>query len=154
MDKRLNPIEACNLVFVYGTLKKGFNNHHLLQIDDSIFKGHCTTGDKYHMFVEHSIPFVIRATDEDQQDAVKIEGELYEVNADTLQDLDELEGHPRFYRRQLVSVLVKESKVKKAKLAWMYIYPNMRIYNRNKTFTTWERTGNYQKKNYYNEPSL
>ena len=95
-------------VFVYGTLKKGYSNHHFLL--DASFIGQGRTQNKYTMYAD-SIPYVC-----EQPQTSYIYGELYLVNDDILQALDQLEEHPFFYERKEISVLV-EGKICQA---WMY----------------------------------
>lgn len=74
-----------NLLFVYGTLRQQFGNHHYLS--NAIFLGKATTELKYVMHASSSIPFV------SQSMAVShIVGEVYEVDDNTLANLDRLEG--------------------------------------------------------------
>ena len=97
-------------VFVYGTLRKGFGNHHLLK--NSKFIGYATTKEKYSLYVD-GIPYVVKIP------TTQIKGEVYEVDRDTLNALDELEGHPNFYKRELIDVIVNGKTIK----AWIYFYP-------------------------------
>ncbi len=85
-------------VFVYGTLMSGYGNNRLLV--GSTFLGKANTWTPYEMISLGGFPAVV------QPDVgfagTQVHGELYEVDANTLQDLDRLEGHPHFYRRRLV----------------------------------------------------
>ena len=92
-------------LFVYGSLRRGFPNHFLLE--KSIYMGTYSTVDKYHMIgqVSKSFPYVVDSeTEFDDANPTHIIGELYDIEADVLQDLDELEGHPDFYTRRTVQV--------------------------------------------------
>lgn len=101
-------------VFVYGSLKRGFGNHGLLE--GSKYVG--TTETVYHNFRMHpllgSFPAVTACTD----DGFAIVGELYEVNLVTLKRLDMLEGNGTMYTRRLVSVYNDKDEVVEA---WMYL---------------------------------
>ena len=97
-------------VFVYGTLRKGFGNHYLLR--DSKFIGYGITKEKYSLYVD-GIPYVVKIPN------TQIKGEVYEVDKHTLDELDELEGHPDFYRRELIDVIVNGKTIK----AWIYFFP-------------------------------
>ncbi|WP_457572215.1 gamma-glutamylcyclotransferase family protein [Desulfovulcanus sp.] len=103
-----------HFVFVYGTLKKGYSNHHFLL--DASFIGPGRTQNKYTMYAD-SIPYV-----SPQPQTSYIYGELYLVNDDTLRALDQLEEHPDFYVRRKVPVVIDA----KTYLAWMYFarYPS------------------------------
>jgi len=94
-------------VFVYGTLKKGRGNHHLLS--QSKFLGTAETLPQYTMVSLGAFPGVI------ENGITQIQGEIYEVNAEQLVRLDRLEGHPNFYRRDEIET--SEGK------AWIYLLP-------------------------------
>jgi len=96
------------LVFVYGTLRSGHHNHSLIRKSRKIGLG--KTKEKYALY-HTSIPFLY----EDEK-IHQVIGELYEVNSATKEDLDMLEGHPVFYRRKRVPVLVDD----KQYTAWLY----------------------------------
>ena len=100
-------------VFVYGTLKRGHGNHILLK--DSKCLGAGITENKYVMY-SSGIPFVSK-----QFGLTRISGELYEVDELTLNSLDMLEGHPTWYKREIVSVsyICNKGKMHKEK-AWLY----------------------------------
>lgn len=72
-------------IFVYGTLRQSFGNHHLLS--HARFVGHAKTESKYVMHASGHIPFVSQS-----QAIAQIVGEVYEVDAQTLATLDRLEG--------------------------------------------------------------
>lgn len=103
------------LVFVYGSLKRGFGNHGLLE--HSKYVG--ITETVYHNFRMHpllgSFPAVTACID----DGFAIMGELYEVDLPTLKRLDMLEGNGSLYIRRLVSVFSGNDIVE----AWMYLMP-------------------------------
>ena len=88
------------LVAVYGTLREGFGNHRrLLSHVTKVGKGR--TKDKYIM-VQSGIPYVSKS---EQKDNIVVE--VYEVDNDvTLPRLDSLEGHPRWYRREPIPVVL------------------------------------------------
>lgn len=87
------PAEAdeLTLVFVYGTLMMGEPNNHLL--DDSAFLMGDETYPDYTMLDLGYFPGVVTGG------TTTIKGEVYQVDADTLERLDQLESHPIFYRR-------------------------------------------------------
>ena len=102
-----------HLVFVYGTLKKGYYNHYFLK--DSKFIDEAITKEKYALYFL-KYPYVIKNAKISQ-----IYGEVYEVDDTTLIDLDFLEGHPNFYRRELIPVILLNKN--KTVDAWIYFYP-------------------------------
>jgi gamma-glutamylcyclotransferase (GGCT)/AIG2-like uncharacterized protein YtfP len=81
-------------IFVYGTLKKGYGNHRLLRdcefVEEFVVPG-------FKLF-ESGIPYMKRTGNPDD----KVLGEVYKVDNRSLQYLDQLEGHPDWYRREVV----------------------------------------------------
>ncbi len=102
-------------VFVYGTLKKGFHNHHLLEGHEG--KDAIALG--IELYEGPGIPFA-------KEGDGKIMGELYEVDCNSLEKLDQLEGHPFFYCRKLKAI---ECEGKKQK-AYIYIYDKIKPENK------------------------
>lgn len=90
-------------IFVYGTLKKNYGNHRLM--GDSTFIGKGVTISSFYMW-DVGFPYVFRSSVYPEQPFAPIEGEVYEVDEDTLQDLDWLEGYPTHYNREWVDVNV------------------------------------------------
>jgi len=78
-------------IFVYGTLMAGCGNHRLLK--DSKFLQGGRTLPHFTMISLGGFPGVLP----DGKNA--IEGEVYEVSDQDLIHLDQLEGHPDWYRR-------------------------------------------------------
>ena len=101
-------------VFVYGTLKKGFQYHHL--IENSTFNGTAKTKEKYAMY-QNDYPCVVK------NEAVSfIYGEVYSVEDSTLEKLDLLEGHPDSYCREQVQVMLDLDSLIMS--AWLYFNPD------------------------------
>jgi gamma-glutamylcyclotransferase (GGCT)/AIG2-like uncharacterized protein YtfP len=98
------------VVFVYGTLRKGYGNHRLLEEGNAFFIGDAVTEEKYKLTAS-GIPFVSKS-----EPICQIKGELYNVDGPTLRRLDQLEGHPNFYYREQIPVLVGDKMV----YAWIY----------------------------------
>ncbi len=85
---------ACELLFVYGTLKRGLTNHH--QLGGAPFLGEAElAGVRLHDL--GPFPMAIAA------DGLA-RGELYRVDEVTLARLDRFEGVPRLYRRECRSL--------------------------------------------------
>lgn len=96
-------------VFVYGTLKTGYHNNHLLN-------GFTPTPAIAHHIDLHrgpGFPFATRGTGT----AV---GEVYHIDKLTLQRLDRLEGHPAFYKREKTKVFCEGEFDE----VWIYLYPD------------------------------
>jgi len=97
-------------VFVYGSLKNGRGNHRLLA--QSKFLGRCYIEGKFRLLSLGGYPGLVASS---KVSDGRIVGEVYQVNEDTLQTLDWLEGHPRYYERQKVATQFKN--------AWAYFLP-------------------------------
>ena len=83
-------------VFVYGTLRKGGENHHFL-VDSKYLGEEEISGFKMfniHGFYPAAVPSIQNST---------IKGEVYEIDGYTLQKLDHLEGCPHLYKRITVA---------------------------------------------------
>ena len=107
-----------HMVFVYGTLKRGFSNNRLLS--GSKFLGEARTEGKFALY-ESGIPFVIEI-----ERVSQISGEVYEVDERTLALLDRLEGHPDWYCRKIVEVTINADacdEADKTIQAWIYFFP-------------------------------
>jgi gamma-glutamylcyclotransferase (GGCT)/AIG2-like uncharacterized protein YtfP len=93
------------LLFVYGTLKKGFRNQTYLH--GAIFLGEFTTDECYSMYDFDTYPAVAAQGDD------AIFGELYQIDSNHLAATDALECFPDFYQRVSISTPFGD--------AWMYI---------------------------------
>jgi gamma-glutamylaminecyclotransferase len=91
-----------HFLFVYGTLRKGYGNSYLLANSELI--GAAKTTNKYQMLIEGSIPFVRFDVHN-----VEITGEVYKVSNETLEEIDILEGHPTWYIRKTVPIVLLDS---------------------------------------------
>ena len=97
-------------VFVYGSLKNGKGNHRLLA--NSKYLGRCYIEGKQRLLSLGGFPGLVK---DDSLPMNRIVGEVYQINDETLQALDWLEGHPRFYKREKVATPFKN--------AWAYYLP-------------------------------
>ncbi|MBE2202970.1 MAG: gamma-glutamylcyclotransferase [Chthoniobacterales bacterium] len=94
------PPEGRPLVFVYGTLKRGFGNHRVMADagGEFICEGRTVTP---LPLVAQGLPFLL----DQPGHGHRVEGEVYRVGDSRGWDrLDRLEGHPDFYRRRLIEV--------------------------------------------------
>lgn len=97
MEKR----NGMHYVFVYGTLKEGHPNHDAY-LADAIKCGNAVTMSfRYDLKDIGNLPMVVR------KGQCGIIGELYLVDQATLDRLDVLEGHPDFYTREMIPVLLE-----------------------------------------------
>lgn len=87
-------------VAVYGTLKRGFGNHRLLEKAEFIGVG--DTLPFFDMISFGGYPGVISGTE-----SIKVE--VFEVSdQDTIDNLDFLEGHPSFFRRDDTHIKLRD----------------------------------------------
>ena len=115
-----------SLVFVYGTLKRGHGRNNFMRPQGSQFLGETKTLPLYTMHNLGSFPAIVA------QGTTAISGEVYEVDEKTLDILDQIEGNPNFYRRELIHTDFGE--------AWAYFLPAGRVIE-NEIIRTgvWER---------------
>lgn len=85
-------------VFVYGTLKKGGKLSYYLSSQK--FLGAFKTAPRYRLYNISWFP----GLKEDEDNGKEIEGELYEVDAECLTVLDQVEGAPTFYERKAITI--------------------------------------------------
>jgi len=92
------------VVFVYGTLKRGFAHHD--QLSRAGFLGRARTRSPYPLAVAG--PYFLPALLRHPGEGYRVYGELYEIDGATLRSLDELEGvdHPDGYTRETIEVLL------------------------------------------------
>lgn len=86
-------------VFVYGTLRRGGANAHVL--GPSPFVGRASVSG-LACFDLGPYPACIRA-----EQTSRVFGEVFTVDARTLRDLDRLEGTPNLYRRETCSAVLE-----------------------------------------------
>ena len=83
-------------VFVYGTLLSGEPNHRVLA--DAELLGEASTEPAFHLVDLGAFPALVPGG------KTAVAGEVYKVDNATLDRLDRLEGHPRFYRREPITL--------------------------------------------------
>jgi gamma-glutamylaminecyclotransferase len=102
------------LLFVYGSLKRGYHNHPLLI--NSIYHGKGNTFyDNYAMYSFGGYPVVIH-----KNQGTQIRGEIYECTLETIFRINRLEGHPTFYKGSIQRIQTK--KPNEILRCLMYIY--------------------------------
>jgi len=112
MAPEASPGSGRHLVFVYGTLRRGLPNHHLLAQARCL--GPAQTRDRYALYLD-SYPKVVP-----HEAVAAIQGEVYLIDSYTLALLDDLEDHPFQYRRQQIPVILEDGD---EILAWIYFHP-------------------------------
>jgi gamma-glutamylcyclotransferase (GGCT)/AIG2-like uncharacterized protein YtfP len=134
--KRIEPFEE--LLFVYGSLKKGFDNHNLLTKYAKRIGKSITIG-KFGMFEDSfgNYPYLIPVP------KMRIHGELYLIERKELLDkLDQFEGAPEYYERK--KILVKSHRG--THRAFVYIQPHTAIPEDQKPLREWKTDSNYKVK--------
>ncbi|XP_053681140.1 troponin C-akin-1 protein-like [Anopheles nili] len=114
---------ALRRVFVYGTLKRGEPNHHLLADADNgyakfICKG--STNRRFPLIVatRYNIPFLL----DKPGTGSYVTGEIYEVDDPLFEQLDVLEDYRKLYDRQIedINVGIEGGNVP----CWLYLLRN------------------------------
>ncbi|GAV04813.1 hypothetical protein RvY_15034-2 [Ramazzottius varieornatus] len=114
------------VVFVYGTLKRGEPNHHVLVDPTSttenqpVFIGEGRTIQPFPLLIasKYNLPYALDSPGTGQ----RIRGEIWDVNDECLRRLDNLEKHPDYYIRRSVEIELSISDVPKEILVcWMYL---------------------------------
>lgn len=90
------------LILVYGSLKRGGRLHHALEGSDFIGPA-VALG--FAMYDLGAFPGIVP-----HPQRSSIRGELYSVDADTLADLDRIEGTPSLYRREETEVYFRATR--------------------------------------------
>lgn len=88
---------STHLVFTYGTLKRGYRNHHFL--DGCELVSEAVTADRFYVTCV-GFPIAHRRG----KRKLPVRGEVYRVSDEVLASLDHLEGVPHHYQRELVRV--------------------------------------------------
>lgn len=104
-------IDAEHAVFVYGTLKKGFRNHKRLKRKRLIGVPGTALGLQLRESGGQSYPFAVLGEG-------VVHGEVYRVDEKTLEELDVLEGHPDWFHREPIEVLLATGETV---IAWVYL---------------------------------
>lgn len=102
-------IEKTPYLFVYGTLMSGYGNNVLLK--GAIFMGTGSTKNNYKLSAI-SFPFMM-----ENGGATYVMGEVYEVDKHSLSRADALEGHPSWYERKVITIIMDDEKEVEA---WAY----------------------------------
>ncbi|XP_005995554.1 gamma-glutamylaminecyclotransferase isoform X2 [Latimeria chalumnae] len=96
-------------IFVYGTLKKAQPNHHHMTRGTNGKGEYCGQGhtvEKYPLVIagKYNIPYLLNIPGSGCQ----VSGEIYAIDDQLLQFLDEFESCPHMYQRALVNIKIVE----------------------------------------------
>ena len=137
--KREEPFSV--LLFVYGSLKKGFDNHSILG-NSAKRLGKARTVKKFSMYEDSfgNYPYIV------DEPYSKIKGELYQImRADLMQKLDEFEGVPDYYERKKIEVKSHHG----VKRAFVYIRKDVEMSNKQKPLKEWVNNVDYKVEKLY-----
>ena len=118
------------LLFVYGSLKKGFDNHNLLSKYAKRL-GKARTVKKFGMFEDSfgNYPYLIPAQYN------KVQGELYEIQRkELMKKIDTFEGSPEYYERKKIEVKSHHG----VQRAFVYIQPHTTAPEDQEALTEWK----------------
>lgn len=119
MSRKTLEFNFTNLVFVYGSLKRGEWNNSLLESSDFICEH---TTQEVFCLVDCGFPYAVPKYSvfyEEDYEFHPVRGEVWQIDSvDTFYRLDVLEGHPNHYHR--VPIWVDQ------KPCWIYTQPDNR----------------------------
>ena len=124
-------------IFVYGSLKRGFDNNDILK--DAQYLCKAETVRSFAMFEETSgnYPYLLKNRNKGYS---KIKGELYKIyRKDILEKIDNFEGAPDYYKREKIKVKTS----KKEKLVQTYFFTNDIIPKDQEPLQEWTKDNNY-----------
>ncbi len=126
------------LLFVYGSLKKGFDNHQLLGKYAKRLGKAITVG-KFGMFEDSfgNYPYLVPVP------RTRVHGELYQINRRELMDrIDIFEGTPEYYERKKIEVKSHHG----VQRAFVYIQPHTTVPVDQKPLREWQQNTDYKVK--------
>ncbi|MEY3545051.1 MAG: hypothetical protein RLZZ106_536 [Cyanobacteriota bacterium] len=107
MERSGNGADSDPLLFVYGSLKRGMANHPELEGANGLGNARLQGLALYDL---GPFPMAIACS----EPGCAIEGELYQVSAALLKQLDRFEGAPRLYQREL-------HRLSSGEAIWVYV---------------------------------
>ena len=124
------------LLFVYGSLKKGFDNHNLLcNYAKRLGKAH--TVKKFSMYEDSfgNYPYIVDTP------FAKIKGELYQITrAELMEKIDEFEGAPDYYVRKKIEVKSHHG----VQRAFVYVKPDKELPTDQQPLNEWTNNTDYK----------
>lgn len=132
-------------LFVYGSLKKGFENEHIL--DKARYISKADTVRKFAMYKSKGgeYPYLLK-----NKALNRIEGELYKIaRKDLLKKIDFFEGSPDYYARESIEVKTRSTKFSTNKRAFTYFYIDTKDHKHKHPITSWKKTQTFDIDAYY-----
>lgn len=120
-------------LFVYGSLKKGFENEHVL--DKAKYISKATTVRKFAMYTSKGgeYPYLLK-----DKPLNNIKGELYKIaRKDLLNKIDIFEGSPDYYTRESIEVKSRSFDINKR--VFTYFYTNKKDHKKKQPITEWKK---------------
>jgi len=130
-------------LFVYGSLKRGFENEHLL--DKAKYISKASTVRKFAMYTAKGgeYPYLLK-----DKPLNNIEGELYKIaRKDLLKKIDIFEGSPDYYTRE--SIEIKSRSFDTNKRAFTYFYMNKKDHKKKQPIREWKKRETFNIDAYY-----
>ncbi len=126
------------LLFVYGSLKKGFDNHQILSKYAKRL-GKATTVKKFGMFEDSfgNYPYLISIPH------TRVHGELYQITRrELMEKIDKFEGVPEYYQRKKIEVKSHHG----VQRAFVYIQSHTATPANQKHLSEWKEDTDYKVK--------
>lgn len=116
---------------VYGTLRRKYGNHGLISRASATHVGDGWTDEKHALYAS-GIPYVQKDGGES-----RVRVEVYDIPEEFVPSIDQLEGHPQWYRREETSITLDSGE---NVTAWLYFMPGI---EEESTHLTLIETGDY-----------
>ena len=110
-----------NVIGVYGTLKKGYSNYNWY-LTKSRYVGAGKTQDKYPLVIS-GLPYLIN----EKGTGHNVDIDVFKVSDSVFDDIDALESHPTWYRREKIPVKMDDGSIV---VAWVYFNIREKVGNR------------------------
>jgi gamma-glutamylcyclotransferase (GGCT)/AIG2-like uncharacterized protein YtfP len=111
MSNQSNPTANRELVFVYGTLMRGFGNHRVMRYAQGELQARATVpGELIHLGGYPGFRRAPKGT---------VHGEIYAVPPSGFGPLDSLEGVPNLYTRERIQATTEDGQTVEC---WIYVY--------------------------------
>lgn len=123
-------------LFVYGSLKKGFENEHILEKAKYISKA--ITVRKFAMYESKGggYPYLLK-----DKPLNHIHGELYKIaRKDLLKKIDLFEGSPDYYTRESIEVQTRSTRFSTNKRAFTYFYVDKKDHKKKQPIIEWKKS--------------